>query len=61
MKIELEKKNEFFGRDMFSNSVITKSEKDLTGEIIEIKILSGNQNTLFGKICNESLKKEYAA
>ena len=55
------KKNEFFGRDMFSNSVITKSEKDLTGEIIEIKILSGNQNTLFGKICNESLKKEYAA
>ena len=46
---------------MFSNSVITKSEKDLTGEIIEIKILSGNQNTLFGKICNESLKKEYAA
>ena len=36
-------------------------EKDLTGQIIEIKILSGNQNTLFGKICNESLKKEYAA
>ena len=55
------KKNEFFGRDLFSNSVITKSEKDLTGQIIEIKILSGNQNTLFGKICNESLKKEYAA
>ncbi len=53
-------KNEFFGRDEFSNPVITKSKKDLTGQIREVKIIRGNHNTLFGEIKNME-KKFFAA
>ena len=32
------KNDEFFGRDEYSNSVIIKSDKNLSGKIIEVKI-----------------------
>ena len=53
-------KNEFFGRDEFSNSVIVKSDENLVGKIEEISIIDGNQNTLFG-VRKYQDKKEYAA
>ena len=53
-------KEEFFGRDEFSNSVIVKSNENLVGKIEEISIMDGNQNTLFGIRQNEN-KKEFAA
>ncbi len=40
----------YFGRDEHFNSVIVESNKDLTGEIKDIKILRGNQNTLYGEL-----------
>ena len=43
-------KNEFFGRDEYLNSVIVKSNEELVGKIKTVNILSGNQNTLNGKI-----------
>ena len=42
--------NRYFGRDEYFNPVIVTSNKDLTGMIKNVKILKGNQNTLFGKI-----------
>ena len=53
-------KDEFFGRDEFSNSVIVKSDENLVGKIEEISIIDGNQNTLFG-VRKYQDKKEYAA
>ena len=43
-------KNEYFGRDEFSNSVIIKTNENLKGKIKQVIIKSGNQNTLFGEI-----------
>ena len=42
----------YFGRDEYFNSVIVESNKDLTGEIKDIKILRGNQNTLYGELAS---------
>ena len=53
-------KNEFFGRDEYSNSVIVKSNENLEGKIKEIKIASGNQNTLYGEIIQKK-ETEFAA
>ncbi len=53
-------KNEFFGRDEFSNSVIVKSDENLVGKIEKISIINGNQNTLFGVTKNQD-RKEFAA
>ena len=54
-------KEEFFGRDEFSNSVIVKSQESVVGQIKEVKIINGNQNTLFGEIKKNNYKKECAA
>ena len=53
-------RDEFFGRDEFSNSVIVKSGENLIGKLEEISIIDGNQNTLFG-VRNDHDKKEFAA
>ena len=53
-------RDEFFGRDEFSNAVIVKSHENLVGKIEEINIIDGNQNTLFGVRRNQE-KKEFAA
>ena len=54
-------KNQFFGRDEFSNSVIVKSEENLQGKINEVTIIDVNQNTLFGEINTKINEKEFAA
>ena len=61
IKFQAKGNNEFFGRDEFSNSVIVKSNQDITGRIKEVKIINGNQATLYGDIKNEVQKKEFAA
>ena len=54
-------KNEFFGRDEFSNSVIVTSKDNLIGKIKDVKIIEVNQNTLFGKVDQKVEEKEHAA
>ena len=54
-------KNQFFGRDEFQNSVVVKTEENLKGKIKDVKIIDGNQNTLFGEIVPNIDKKEFAA
>ena len=54
-------KNEFFGKDEFSNPVIVSSKENLEGEIKKVKIISGNSGTLFGIIDSETEKKDFAA
>lgn len=53
-------KNEFFGRDEYLNSVIVKTNENLEGKIKEVKIVSGNQNTLYGEITQKK-ETEFAA
>ena len=40
----------YFGRDKYSNSVIVKSDTNLSGQIRLVKINYYNQNTLFGEL-----------
>ena len=49
------------GRDEYFNSVIVESNNDLTGKIKNVKILKGNQNTLFGEIISNLKQTNYAA
>ena len=51
----------YFGRDEHFNSVIVESNEDLTGQIKNVKILEGNQNTLFGEIASKLNQTNYAA
>ncbi len=53
--------NRYFGRDEYFNSVIVESDRDLTGNIENIKILKYNQNTLYGEIVPDFDKTNYAA
>ena len=53
--------NRYFGRDEHFNSVIVDCNKNITGQIKSVKILSGNQNTLFGEIVPNLNQKNYAA
>ena len=51
----------YFGRDEHFNSVIADSNNNITGQIKSVKILSANQNTLFGEIVPNLNQKNYAA
>ena len=53
--------NKYFGRDEYFNSVIVENNDDLTGKIKNVKILKGNQNTLFGEISLNLNQTNYAA
>ena len=55
------KKDEYFGRDEFSNPIIVRAKHNLEGKIRKIKIISGNQNTLFGEIIEQNETREFAA
>jgi tRNA-2-methylthio-N6-dimethylallyladenosine synthase len=44
------KQNKLFGRNKFLSSVIFKGNEDLIGSLVDVKITSSNQNTLFGEI-----------
>ena len=54
-------KEEYFGKDEFSNSVIVKTSEDLRGKIKKVKIVGGNQNTLFGEILQKYNNRVEAA
>ena len=47
--------SKYFGRDKYLNSVIVNSEKNLTGQTLDIKISNYNHNNFFGEI----LKNEH--
>ena len=53
--------NRYFGRDEYFNSIIVESNDDLTGMIKKVKIIKGNQTTLFGEIITNLNQKNYAA
>ena len=58
---KINNKNEFFGRDEYSNSVVVKSNENLKGKIRKVKILDGNQNTLYGEVSEKSIEEYFAA
>ena len=49
---KMKNQNKYFGRDKFLNSVVVESDKDLTGQLLNIKIDNYNHNSLFGKVIN---------
>ena len=53
--------NEYFGRDEFSNSVIVKTNENIVGKLKNIKILTGNQNSLKGEINLNAENEVFAA
>ena len=42
--------NKLFGRNKYLSSVIFKGHENLIGKLVDVKITSSNQNTLFGEI-----------
>jgi len=48
---------ELFGRNKFNNSVIFSGDKNNIGKIVQVKIESTNQNSLFGRIENKKNMK----
>ena len=42
--------NKLFGRNKYLSSVIFKGHENLVGKLVDVKITSSNQNTLFGEI-----------
>ncbi len=58
---KINSKFEYFGRDEFSNAVIVKSKENLVGKEKKVKILKVSQNTLFGEIDYNIVKKDFAA
>ena len=48
--------DKLFGRNKYLNSVIFNGNKKEIGKVIEVKIESCNQNSLFGKIDNNNMK-----
>ena len=58
---KVKNENKYFGRDEYFNSVIVKSDKNLSGQIRNVKIQSFSQNTLFGELTSMDKQKEYAA
>ena len=53
--------NKYFGRDEYLNSVIVNSNESLVGKIKNVKITSGNHNTLYGEIFSNLNRNNYAA
>ena len=51
------KDNKFFGRTEYMTSAIFEANKEDVGKIISLKIISSNQNTLFGKKVEKSRLK----
>ncbi len=47
---KLTDQNKLFGRNKYLSSVIFKGDESLIGNLVEVKITSSNQNTLFGEI-----------
>ena len=47
---KLSDQNKLFGRNKYLSSVIFKGNESLIGTLVDVKITSSNQNTLFGEI-----------
>ena len=58
---ETKEGNKYFGRDEHFNSIIVKSNENLTGKIKNIKITKLNQSTLFGEVISSLKHKDFAA
>ncbi len=58
---KMNNKNVFFGRDEYLNSVVVKSHENLKGKIKKVKILDGNQNTLYGEVSKKLIEENFAA
>ena len=58
---QMNTKDKFFGRDEHFNSIVIKNKNDLRGLIIKVKILTGNQNTLFGTVFEKEKSENFAA
>ncbi len=58
---KINNQNEYFGRDEFSNSVIVKTNENIIGKLKNIKILTGNQNSLKGEINLNAENEVFAA
>ncbi len=50
-------KSKLFGRSEYMTSVLFDGSDDLIGKIVEVKIKSSNQNTLFGEVANKLNQK----
>jgi tRNA-2-methylthio-N6-dimethylallyladenosine synthase len=50
---KMKDQNKYFGRDKFLNSIIVESVKDLTGQLLNVKINNYNHNSLFGEIISD--------
>ena len=57
---KLENQNKYFGRDKFLNAVIVPCSKNITGQILDVKINTFNHNGLFGTILSNE-KRNFAA
>jgi len=57
---KMKDQNKYFGRDKFLNSVVVESQKNLTGQLLNIKINNFNHNSLFGEILDNE-KRNCAA
>ncbi len=55
-KVNSEEK--FFGRDEYGNSVIVKSNLNLIGKILNVKLEKFNNNSLFGKLVSSGEAKQ---
>ena len=58
---KMKEDNKYFGRDEYFNSVIVESNYDLTGKIMNVRILKVNQNTLYGEVISNLNQTFYAA
>ncbi len=58
---KVKNENKYFGRDEYFNSVIVESDDDIIGKIKNVKILKGNQTTLFGEIISNLNQTNFAA
>ena len=50
---KMKNQSKYFGRDKFLNSVVVESKKNLTGELLNVKISNYNHNSLFGEILSD--------
>jgi tRNA-2-methylthio-N6-dimethylallyladenosine synthase len=57
---KMKDQSKYFGRDKFLNSIVVESKKDLTGQLLKIKINNYNHNSLFGEIISNE-NRNYAA
>ena len=58
---KIKNENKYFGRDEYFNSVVVQSDNNLSGKIINVKILKSNQNTLYGKFISKLNYENFAA